>query len=39
VIEFLKSLQMLPPGTRDLVVDEQHRPRKWPPTPAPRFVR
>ena len=23
MIEFLKSLQMLPPGTRDLVVDEQ----------------
>ena len=30
VIEFLKSLQMLPPGTRDLVVDEQYRPRAWP---------
>jgi hypothetical protein len=28
VIEFLKSLQMLPPGTRDLVVDEQYRARK-----------
>ena len=31
VIEFLKSLQMLPPGTHDLVVDDQHRPKKWPP--------
>jgi mono/diheme cytochrome c family protein len=30
VIEFLKSLQMLPPGTRDLVVDEKYRPRQWP---------
>jgi len=30
VIEFLKSLQMLPPGTRDLVVDDQYRPRPWP---------
>ncbi|HXI28240.1 MAG TPA: hypothetical protein VNG89_07455, partial [Vicinamibacterales bacterium] len=30
MIEFLKSLQMLPPGTRDLVVDDQQRPRPWP---------
>ena len=27
VIEFLKSLQVLPPGTRSLVVDEHGRPR------------
>lgn len=27
IIEFLKSLQVLPPGTRSLVVDEQGRPR------------
>jgi hypothetical protein len=32
VIEFLKSLQMLPPGARALVVDEHGRPRKWPAT-------
>jgi cytochrome c peroxidase len=30
VIEFLKSLQVLPPGTRDLIVDEHYRPRRWP---------
>lgn len=29
VIEFLKSLQVLPPGTRSLVVDERGRPREW----------
>jgi hypothetical protein len=29
VVEFLKSLQVLPPGTRDRVVDERHRPRHW----------
>jgi mono/diheme cytochrome c family protein len=39
VIEFLKSLQMLPPGTRDLVVDEQGRPRTWPPATAGRGLR
>jgi Di-haem oxidoreductase, putative peroxidase len=31
LIEFLKTLQILPPGTRDLVVDENFRPRSWPP--------
>ena len=31
VIEFLKSLQVLPPGTRYLVVDERGREREWPP--------
>jgi Di-haem oxidoreductase, putative peroxidase len=29
VIEFLKSLQVLPPGTRSTVVDERGRPRFW----------
>jgi cytochrome c peroxidase len=29
VIEFLKSLQILPPGTPSLVVDERGRPRTW----------
>lgn len=29
VIEFLKSLQVLPPGTPTLVVDERGRPRSW----------
>ncbi len=32
LIEFLKSLQVLPPGTRSLIVDEQFRPRVWPPS-------
>lgn len=32
VIEFLKTLQVLPPGTRSLVVDERGRKRRWPPT-------
>ena len=31
VIEFLKTLQVLPEGTRALVVDERGRPRPWPP--------
>lgn len=29
IIEFLKSLQVLPPGTPSLVVDERGRPRHW----------
>ena len=31
VIEFLKSLQVLPPGSKSLVVDEQGNPKEWPP--------
>jgi cytochrome c peroxidase len=31
VIEFLKTLQVLPPGTRALIVDESGRPKHWPP--------
>ena len=34
VVEFLKSLQMLPPGTRERVVDDRYRPRTWPLPPA-----
>jgi hypothetical protein len=34
LIEFLKTLQVLPPGTKALVVDEQYRPRSWPPASA-----
>jgi Di-haem oxidoreductase, putative peroxidase len=30
LIEFLKSLQILPPGTHSLVVDENFREKKWP---------
>lgn len=35
LIEFLKTLQILPPGTRDLIVDENFRPRSWPPPVQP----
>ena len=31
VIEFLKTLQVLPPGTKHLVVDENGHEKKWPP--------
>jgi len=29
LIEFLKTLQVLPPGTASLIVDEKLRPRTW----------
>jgi hypothetical protein len=29
IIEFLKTLQVLPPGTESLVVDEKLKPRSW----------
>lgn len=29
LIEFLKSLQVLPPGTVDLVVDEHFKSKRW----------
>jgi cytochrome c peroxidase len=32
LIEFLKTLQVLPPGTPYLIVDENFKPRKWPTT-------
>ena len=32
LIEFLKSLQVLPPGSRSLVVDEHGNPKRWPPS-------
>ena len=31
IIEFLKTLKVLPAGTRSLVVDEHNRPIQWPP--------
>lgn len=31
IIEFLKTLQVLPPGTKDRIVDENFRARAWPP--------
>jgi cytochrome c peroxidase len=33
VIEFLKTLQVLPSGTRSLIVDEHGRKKRWPPRP------
>jgi cytochrome c peroxidase len=39
LIEFLKSLQVLPPGTTTLVVDEDYKPKAWPPAaPATQSV-
>jgi hypothetical protein len=32
IIEFLKTLQVLPPGTKDRIVDEKFQARVWPPT-------
>jgi len=34
VIEFLKSLQVLPPGTEHRIVDERMKSRNWPPFPG-----
>ena len=34
LIEFLKSLQVLPPSSRALVVDERGQPKVWPPRPS-----
>ncbi len=31
IIEFLKTLQVLPPGTQALIVDDKGHPRQWPP--------
>ncbi len=30
VIEFLKTLQVLPPGARHNILDERYQPRRWP---------
>ena len=35
LIEFLKSLQVLPPGSRSLVVDERGNPKHWPGAELP----
>jgi hypothetical protein len=34
IIEFLKTLKVLPAGSRWLIVNEQGRPIEWPPTAA-----
>jgi hypothetical protein len=31
LVEFLKTLQVLRPGTKALVVDENYQPKQWPP--------
>lgn len=31
LIEFLKTLQVLPPGTASVIVDENYHAREWPP--------
>ncbi len=31
IIEFLKSLRVLPPGTKELAIDEDGSPVQWPP--------
>jgi hypothetical protein len=31
LIEFLKTLQVLPPGTKERIVDENFQAREWPP--------
>jgi len=35
LVEFLKTLQVLPPGTKARIVDENMRPRTWPPQSTP----
>jgi len=32
LIEFLRSLQVLPPDSKSLVVDEHGNPKEWPPS-------
>jgi hypothetical protein len=34
VIEFLKTLQVLPPGTHSLIVDEKFHSKQWPDLPV-----
>ena len=38
LIEFLKTLQVLPPGTPSTIVDENHQPRMWPPKEAAELL-
>lgn len=35
LIKFLKSLQVLPQGSKSLVVDEHGNPKEWPPSGHP----
>ena len=39
VIEFLKSLQILPPGAKNLIIDDERgRPKRWPPRNDPKLA-
>ena len=33
--DFFKSLQVLPPGSKSLVIDEHGNPKDWPPSGDP----
>jgi hypothetical protein len=39
VIEFMKSLQVLPPGSVSRVVNERGEPKQWPPSRRQRRIR
>ena len=39
LIEFLKTLQVLPPGTKHRIVDEKFLPRPWPPATTTTALR
>ena len=38
LIEFMKTLQVLPAGIKAIVVDEEFRPREWPPRKHSRNI-
>jgi CxxC motif-containing protein (DUF1111 family) len=35
LIEFLRSLRVLPPGSKSLIVDDHGNPKNWPPSGGP----
>ena len=39
LIEFLKTMQVLPPGTKDRIVDEAFHARDWPSLATPQTTR
>jgi len=39
VVEFLKSMQILPPGAKNLIIDDERgRPKAWPPRNDPELA-
>ena len=39
VVEFLKSMQILPPGAKNLIIDDERgRPKAWPPRNDPKLA-